>query len=95
MSIVWYRDLAVCVLGFGATVVILFIGVVVFLLYLKLKPILDSVKATTKTVEKISSAVEEEVAGPLIQVAAFVQGISQAVGLVGRFSKGKKEGKNE
>ena len=94
MSIEWFRDLAVCIFGLGATVAIVFIAVLAFLLYRKLKPILDSIKATTKTVENISSCVEEEVASPLVQVAAFVQGIRQAVGLVSRFSKGKEGGKN-
>ena len=89
MDIQWFRDLAVCILGFGATLVIIFMGILAFLLYRRLKPILDSAKAAAKTVENISSCVEEEVARPLGQIAAFVQGIKQAVGLVGRFSKGK------
>ena len=94
MSIEWFRDLVVCIFGLGATVAIIFIAVLVFLLYRKLKPILDSLKATTKTVENISSCVEEEVSRPLAQVAAFVQGISQAVQLVGRFTKRKEGGKH-
>ena len=93
MSIIWYRDLAICVLGFGATAAVLLTGVLALLLYLKVKPVLDSMKATTKTVEKLSSCVEKEVAAPLAQVAVFVQGISQAVGLVSRFTKkGGKHG---
>ncbi len=95
MSIEWFRDLAICILGLGVTLVAIFIGVLAFLLYRKLKPILDSVKATTKTVENISSCVEEEVSRPLAQLAAFVQGIRQAVSLVGRFSKGKEGGRND
>ena len=94
MSIEWLRDLALCILGFEAAIVILFIGVLAFLFYRKLRPILDSVKSTTKTVENISSCVEEEVTRPLVQLAAFVQGIRQVVGLVSRFSKGKEGGKN-
>ncbi len=94
MSIEWFRDLAVCIFGLGATIVIIFIGVLAFLLYRKLRPILDSVKATTKTVENISSCVEEEVSRPLAQLAAFIQGIRQAVSLVGRFSRGKEGGRN-
>ena len=89
MDIQWFRDLAICILGFGATLVIIFMGILAFLLYRRLKPILDSAKAAAKTVENISSCVEEEVARPLGQIAAFVQGIKQAVGLIGRFSKGK------
>lgn len=95
MGIEWFRDLAVCIFGLGATLAIAFIAVLVFLVYRKLRPILDSVKATTKTVENISSCVEEEVAKPLAQVSAFVQGINQAIGLVSRFSKGKKGEGNE
>ena len=93
MSIIWYRDLAICILGFGVTAVVLLIGVLALLLYFKVKPILDSVKATTKTVEKLSSCVETEVATPLAQVAVFIQSISQAVGLVSRFTK--KGGRHE
>ena len=95
MSIEWLRDLAICILGFGATIVVLFIGILAFLLYRKLRPILDSVKATTKTVENISSCVEEEVTRPLAQAAAFVQGVRQAISLFSRFSKGKEGGRNE
>ena len=87
MSIEWFRDLVICVFGIGATVVLIFLGVLALLLYLKIKPILDSSKATVKTVENISSCVEEEVARPLAQIVAFVQGVSQAVSLFGRFSR--------
>ena len=94
MSIEWLRDLAVCIFSLGATVVIIFIGVLAFLLYRKLRPILDSLKATTRTMQDISSCVEEEVTRPLVQVAAFVQGIRQVIGVVSRFSKGKEGGKD-
>ena len=89
MSIEWFRDLAVCILGVGATATIIFIGILAFLLYRKLSPILDSAKGTAKTVENLSSCVEEEVARPLAQVVAFVQGITQAVNLFSRFSRRK------
>ncbi len=94
MSIEWFRDLALCIFSLGAIVVSIFIGVLAFLLYRKLRPILNSLKATTKTVENISSCVEEEVSRPLAQVAAFIQGISQAVSLVSRFSRRKEGGKD-
>ena len=89
MSIEWFRDLAIVILGFGVTIVAICIGLLAFLLYRKLRPILDSVKTTAKTVENISSCVEEEMSGPLARLAAFVQGISQAINLVGKFSKRK------
>jgi len=89
VNIEWFRDLVISIFGVGATLVIIFIGVLAFLFYRKLKPILNSVKSVTKTVENISSCVEEEVSRPLARLAAFVQGISQAISLVGKFSKRK------
>ena len=89
MSIEWLRDLSICILGIGATVVVMVIGVIALLLYIKLRPILNSVKRVTKTAENISSCMEEEVVRPMAQVAAIVQGLGQAIGLVRRFPKGK------
>ena len=95
MSIEWLRDLALCILGFGTTIVAVFVGIIVFLLFRKLKPVLDSLKSTTKTVENISSCVEEEVAKPLAQLSAFIQGIFQAISLVNRFSRRKEGERND
>ena len=94
MGIEWFRDLAIVILGLGVTIVAIFIGVLAFMLYRKLRPILDSVKTTTKTVENISSCVQEEVSRPLAQLAAFVQGIRQAISLFSGFSRRKEGGKN-
>jgi Na+-transporting methylmalonyl-CoA/oxaloacetate decarboxylase gamma subunit len=91
VSIEWFRDLVICIFGLGATLVVLFLAVLALLVYLRVRPILDSVKATTKTVENISSCVEQEVAKPLAQVVSFIQGIRQAFGMVGRFSKRKED----
>ena len=91
MSIEWFRDLVVCIFGLGVTVVVIFLAVLAFLLYRRLRPALDSLKKTTKTVENLSSCIEAEVAGPLAQVAAFIQGIRQAAGLVSRFAKRKED----
>ncbi len=82
MSIEWFRDLVIIIWGIGATVVTLLVGVLALLLYRRIRPALDSLRATTKTVENITSAVGEQVAGPLAKVAAFVQGIRQAANLV-------------
>ena len=95
MDIEWFRDLVVCIFGLGATVVVIFLGVLAFICYRRLRPVLDSLKKTTKTVENISSCVEAEVVGPLAQVAAFIQGIRQASGLIGRFTKKKEADSNE
>ena len=91
MSIEWFRDLVLCIFGLSATVVVLFIGVLVFFCCRRIRPIIDSVKTTTRTVENLTSTVEEQVAEPLAKVAAFVQGVRQAVNLVSGFRKNKEE----
>jgi uncharacterized protein YoxC len=95
VSIEWFSDLVVCIFGLGTVIAVIFIAVLVYLLYRRIMPILDSLKATSKTVENLSSCVEVEVARPLAQLAAFVQGIRQAVDLVGRFTKRKGEDRDE
>ena len=89
MSIEWFRDLVLCIFGLGATAALVLMGILAFLFYRKISPILDSSRATVKTVENISSCVEDEVAKPLAHIVAFVQGVTQAVNLVSRFSKRK------
>ena len=95
MSIEWFRDLALCIFGLGAVVIMIFIAVLVFLFYRRLMPVMNSLKNATKTVENITSTVEVEVARPLVQVASFVQGTRQAVGLVSGFVKRKEEERDE
>jgi uncharacterized membrane protein len=91
VNIEWFRDLVLCIFGLGATVAAIILVVLAFLLYFKIRPILDSIKATSQTVANISSSVEEEVAKPLAQIMAFVQGIRQAIGLVSRFTKKEED----
>jgi hypothetical protein len=90
MSIEWFRDLIIVIFGIGATLAIILLVVLAFILYARLKPIIESVQKTTKSVEKVATSVEEVVAKPLAQVVSFVQGIRNALGLVKRFT-GKEE----
>jgi hypothetical protein len=91
VDIAWFRDLIICIFGISATVVVLTLAILAVMCYRRVRPILDSVKATTRTVENLSSTVEAEVAKPLSQVAAFVQGIRQAVGFVKEFRTRREE----
>ena len=91
MSIEWFRDLVVCIFGLGAVAAMIILVVLAFLFYLRLKPMLDSMKRTARIVEDVAATVESEVAEPLAQVATFVQGIRQAFSLVNRFVRRKEE----
>ena len=91
MSIEWFSDLVISIFGIGAGLAIIVIAVLAFLMYRRIKPILDSVRTAARSVENVATTVETEVARPLAQVAALFQGVRQAINMVSRFT-GRKEG---
>ena len=91
MGITWYRDLMICISGLVATGVLIFIAVLLYSLYRRTRSILDSIKATSRTVQGVSSFVGDEVVKPVIQVAAVIQGIRQGIDTISKFFK-KQEG---
>jgi len=95
MSIDWFRDLVICIFGLVAAGVLIFIAVLLFLLYRRVRVILDSVKATSKTIQGLSSYVGDEVVKPVIEVAAIIQGVRQGIDTISRFFKKKEGGEND
>lgn len=91
MSIDWFRDLVISIAGVLVIVVLLLVAVLTFSLYRRAKVILDATKTTTKNIAGISTYITNEVAKPIIQVVAFIQGIKQGVNAISRLF-GKKEG---
>jgi hypothetical protein len=91
VSIEHFRDLVICIFGLGATVGVIILVVLAFIIYFRIKPLLDSMKTTADTVARVSSAVEKELAGPLAQIVSFVQGVRQAMGFVNRFIRREEE----
>lgn len=91
MSIEWFRDLALCIFGLGATVVLIFLAVLAFQVYRRLQPALDSMNKTARNAENLSSSLGEDVAKPVAQVVALVQGVCQAVSLVRQCTRRKEE----
>jgi uncharacterized protein YoxC len=91
MSIEWFRDLILIIWGIAGIAITLTIGFLAVMLYRRIRPALDSIKTTTKTVEKITSAVSDEVAGPLSKVAALVQGIRQASSLINQIRNRRED----
>jgi hypothetical protein len=95
MSIDWFRDLVICIFGLVAAGALIFIAVLSFLLYRRVRVILDSVKATSKTIQGLSSYVGDEVVKPVIEVAAIIQGVRQGIDTISRFFKKKEGGKSD
>lgn len=92
MSIEWLRDLVIVIFGLSSTVVVIMLGILAFILYKKVTPVLDSMKTVARTAEDMTSCVRDTIATPLALIASFSSGLSQALKMFGRFT-GKKEGK--
>src|SRR4030042_150861 len=93
MDIAWFRDLVICISGLVVTVVVIFIAVLVYLLYNKARSLMDSIKATSATINEISSAVRDEIVKPVLQWVTLIKGVFQGIDLVSRFfSKEEQEG---
>ena len=92
MNIEWLRDLIICIWGLLSTAVLIFVAVLVYSLYRRAKPVLDSMKTTSANIQKISTCVRDEVARPLVEVAAIVQGVNQGINMVTKLFKKDKGG---
>ena len=91
MDIGWFRDLVICISGLVITLVVIFIAVLAYLLFSKLRPILDSLRATSATLNEITSAVKEEVVKPVLSFVTLIRGIVQGIELAGKLFKREKQ----
>ncbi len=94
MSIDWFRDLVISISGLVLIGVLIFIAVLSYSLYRRTKAILDSVKTTSRTIQRVSSYVGDEVVKPITQIVALIQGIRQGIDAVSNLFR-KKEGRRD
>ena len=94
MGIDWFRDLIICISGLVAAGVLIFIAVLLYSLYRKTSSILDSIQATSTTIQRVSSYIRDEVVKPVIEVVAFVQGMRQGIDTISKFFKKEEGGKD-
>ncbi len=93
MDIGWFRDLVICISGLVITLVVIFIAVLAYLLFNKMRPVLDSMKATSATLQEITATVKDEVVKPVLSLATLIRGVVQGIELASRlFKKEEKEG---
>jgi|OpeIllAssembly_1097287.scaffolds.fasta_scaffold846099_2 hypothetical protein len=74
MSIEWFRDLSIVILGFVTTAVLIFIAVLVYRLYRTIKSTLLLVKAGSKIAYDTATMVQENIKS-LLSILAVIQGI--------------------
>ncbi len=93
MDIAWFRDLVICIFGLVVSLVAIFIAVLSYLLYTRVKSVLDSMKTASSIINEICSAVQDEIIGPIVQLVALIRGVFQGIDLVSRlFKKEAQEG---
>jgi hypothetical protein len=73
------------------TVVVIFIAVLSYLLYNKARSVMDSIKATSATINEISSAVRDEIIKPVLQWVTLIKGVFQGIDLVSRFFRKEEQ----
>jgi len=89
MDLSWWRDLAIVVWAGIATVALIFVCIIVFLLYRRLVPLMKSadmvLESADSVVNKVGDVVDytrQEVISPVVQLGNAVQGIAQGITLI-------------
>jgi len=95
MTMEWFSQLVIVIFGLAATVAIVIFTVLGIMCYTRVRKIIDSVKATTKSVESIVEDVEAEIAGPLGTAIAVIRGVREGMGLFSSFGGKKKKKKKK
>jgi len=102
MEIAWFRDLVICIFGLVAAIVIIFLAVLSYVCYKKIKRILDSAESVSESAQGIVSdvresidTIKEEAMSPVIQLMAVIQGVRQGIEVFHRFFKKDEGGINE
>jgi hypothetical protein len=79
MTLAELRDLFIvifAVVGIGAAV---FVSLMAFVLYRKLRDILDSGRAITGDIRSITSSVSQDLVKPLASISGIVQGVAKVL----------------
>lgn len=92
MSLAELRDLFIVIFSLLAIGGTIFLLVLSFLLFRKVRSILDSGRATIGNVRDMTSLVSKEIIKPLSVIAGMVQGLHRALEFMSRSSK-RKEGR--
>ena len=91
MDIAWFRDLIIVIFGIAATASVIVVVVLAFMLYYRIQPVVKSVEKSAKTIERITTGIEEVVAKPIAQIGSFIQGLRNALGIFKRFTGRQEE----
>ncbi len=92
MSLAELRDLFIVIYAVAGIAVGVFISILIFLVFRRIRSILDLGRATAGKVQDMTSLVSENIVGPLVGIASFLQGVRKALEFISGSSR-RKEGK--
>ncbi|MBE0415364.1 MAG: hypothetical protein IBX36_02320 [Dehalococcoidia bacterium] len=98
MSLAELRDLfivIIAILGIGATI---FLSIIAFLIFRRIRAILDSGRETVEIIRSITSAVSKDIVKPLASIASVLQGIAKVLEFISgpvRRKRGERSGWEE
>jgi hypothetical protein len=79
MDISWWRDLVIVILGFIATVAIVFLSIISFMFYRRTMTLMNSANEVVDKVSVIVDYTEKEIMQPILQFGTVIQGVVQGV----------------
>lgn len=92
MTIPLIRDIVIILLGIVATGALVFLTILAYSLYKRLKDILNSLDAASSALQNLASSITSPLSQPLNQVSSLVQGVREGIeGIVKMFQKGNQE----
>lgn len=91
MSLAELRDLFIVIFSLAGIGTIIFLSILIFLVFRKIRSILDSGRETLGNVRNISSIVSDNIVKPLVSISSFLQGLRQALEFISRAAKREEE----
>ena len=98
MSLADLRDLFIVIFSVTGIVATVFVSALLFLVFRRIRSMLDSGRETVGRVQDITSLVSDNIVKPLVGIASFLQGVRQAMEVISRSSRrkgGKGSGQGE
>ncbi len=87
MSLAELRDLFIVIFSVAGIVAIILLSILLFLVFRRIRSILDSGRETLGNVRNISSMVSDNIVKPLVSISSFLQGLRQALEFISRAAK--------
>ncbi len=91
MDISWWRDLVIVIWGIVATIAVVVVAIVMFLLYRKISTLMDSMDYVMAKTSDIIDYAEQEVLKPVIQLGTIVKGFVSGASFFANLFKRKEE----